>query len=220
MKPELSIETLKGSAAEYARLLSTQGVPELFGVTDGKAIGTHVEHGFKDYIHERFALTSGNSASGIDFPEVQVDLKVTSAKQPQSSCPFRNATQKIYGLGYSLLVLVYEKIDDQETQTARLKFVNALFIGANRTADYQMTKHLIALAARGGLAEEVDAFLEEKNLPLDSESRRQLAERILAEPPALGGLTMSNALQWRLQYGRAIGLAQSESDSGISDLIA
>jgi hypothetical protein len=39
-------------------------------------------------------------------------MKVTRIKQPQSSCPFKSARQKIYGLGYSLIVFVYEKIDD------------------------------------------------------------------------------------------------------------
>ena len=31
-----------------------------------------------------------------------------------------------------------------------------------------------------------------------------LAEEVLANPPDIGYLTISNALQWRLQYRRAI----------------
>jgi len=68
-----------------------------------------------------------------------VDIKVTSIRQPQSSCPFKSARQKIYGLGYSLLVFVYDKHDE-----------------------------------------------------------------VLRNPPEVGYLTVSNALQWRLQYSRVI----------------
>jgi len=39
-------------------------------------------------------------------------MKVTSSRQPQSSCPFKHARQKIYGLGSSLLVFVYDKTDN------------------------------------------------------------------------------------------------------------
>lgn len=48
---------------------------------------------------------------------------------------------------------------------------------------------------------------EDKNVPLDEVSRRQLAERIVDEVPEQGVLTISNALQWRLQYSRAISTA-------------
>ena len=50
-----------------------------------------------------------SSARGIDFPELLIDMKVTSIRQPQSSCPFKSAKQKIFGLGYSLIIFVYEK---------------------------------------------------------------------------------------------------------------
>jgi hypothetical protein len=57
----------------------------------------------------------GNAASGIDLPSADIltDIKVTSIKQPQSSCPFKDVKQKIYGLGYNLLVFVYDKKDDK-----------------------------------------------------------------------------------------------------------
>jgi hypothetical protein len=47
----------------------------------------------------------------------------------------------------------------------------------------------------------------ERNLPLDEIGTQQLAERILLNPPLQGYLTISNALQWRLQYGRVIQMA-------------
>ncbi|MEQ9486209.1 MAG: hypothetical protein RIG27_28545 [Coleofasciculus sp. F4-SAH-05] len=70
----------------------------------------------------------GSSASGIDFPGLQVDMKVTSIRQPQSSCPFKSARQKIFGLGYSLLIFVYEKSDNSQSRTARLTMQHTIFV--------------------------------------------------------------------------------------------
>jgi len=53
----------------------------------------------------------------------------------------------------------------------------------------------------------------ERNLPVDEIGADQLADRILESPPNQGYLTISNALQWRLQYGRVI--QQAGSVSGI-----
>ena len=78
----------------------------MFGVTDGKAVGTYLEHKFKSYLGDRYTFRQGSSAKGIDFIELDVDIKVTSVTQPQSSCPYKSARQKIFGLGYSLLVFV------------------------------------------------------------------------------------------------------------------
>lgn len=41
---------------------------ELLGVTDGKAVGTYVEHKFKDLL-EKYELI-GSSAKGIDLPDL------------------------------------------------------------------------------------------------------------------------------------------------------
>jgi hypothetical protein len=52
--------------------------------------------------------------------------------------------------------------------------------------------------------DDVIAFMAERMLPLDEIQGEQLAEEIVATPPQLGYLTISNALQWRLQYRRVI----------------
>ena len=41
-------------------------------------------------------------------------------------------------------------------------------------------------------------------LPVDDIQARKLAEEVLQSPPPIGYLTISNALQWRLQYSRVI----------------
>jgi hypothetical protein len=214
----LTTEGIKKAARDFAVKLSALPIPLLYGVTDGKAVGTFVEQDFHRYLGDLHDYEVGNAASGIDFPSLSLDLKVTSIKQPQSSCPFRDASQKVYGLGYDLLVMVYEKIDDKDAVAARLLFKHLLFIPRERTADYQTTFGLRGILSRSGNVDDVVAFLEERNLPLDEIGRQQLAERILVEPPELGCLTISNALQWRLQYGRAIAWS-TQGASGIEPLL-
>ena len=88
MKTKLTHELLRKAAREFAKIESIHDEPSLYGVTDGKAVGTYLEHKFQEYLRARFEYIEGNSAKGIDFPELGVDMKVTSIKQPQSSCPY------------------------------------------------------------------------------------------------------------------------------------
>lgn len=99
MQPLLTIENLCNEAAKFAETESIYDEPTLYGVTDGKATGTYLEHKFTAYLAQNYSYQSGNSAAGIDLPSLEVDIKVTSIKQPQSSCPFKSATQKVFGLG-------------------------------------------------------------------------------------------------------------------------
>ncbi|GAA4692720.1 restriction endonuclease [Phytohabitans rumicis] len=225
MQEPLNLQALKVAAVAYADDLSKREIPELYGVTDGKAVGTYVEAGFNTYITNNFLHIPGNAAKGIDFPDLDVDLKVTSYSKPQSSCPFRDAVQKVYGLGYHLLVMVYDKVDSPSTATARLDIRNVIFIERERTADYQLTRGIRnmidnALFDLEGVVDDIDAYLEDRNIPLDPESRRSLAIRISQDPPELGYITISNALQWRLQYGHAIKAAQFGGQPGVEDLRA
>jgi hypothetical protein len=146
----------------------------------------------------------GSSAKGIDFPELEVDIKVTSIRQPQSSCPFKSARQKIYGLGYSLLVFVYDKLDDAAARTARLDIQHTIFVEKERTADYQTTSGLLRLLGNKANRDDLLAFFQERLLPVDEIEAGNLADEILRSPPQPGYLTISNALQWRLQYSRVI----------------
>lgn len=204
MKPNLTIKRLCAEAKAFALVESTHTEPNLYGVTDGKAIGTYLEHKFQEYLRDRYDYRPGSSAKGIDFPEINVDLKVTRITQPQSSCPFRSARQKVYGLGYNLLVFVYDKIDEVAGQTGRLNILHTTFVAEHRTADYQTTTGLRQLFENNGNVDDVMAFLLERYLPLDEIQAAQLAEEILQNPPPIGYLTISSALQWRLQYRRVI----------------
>lgn len=133
-----------------------------------------------------------------------MDIKVTSIRQPRSSCPFKSARQKIYGLGYALLVFGYDQKDDPQAQTGLLEIQHTIFVEKQRTADYQMTVALRRMVENGANRDDILACFEERLLPTDSVEAASLAEEILRSPPELGYLTISNALQWRLQYSRVI----------------
>lgn len=203
-KAALTVPTLIAEAALFSRAESQHNELALFGVTDGKAVGTYLEHKFVAYLMDKYTFAGGNSASGIDIPSIDVDIKVTSIKQPQSSCPFKSARQKIYGLGYNLIVFVYEKTDDPIAKTSRLMMQHTIFIEKECTGDYQITRGLREIVERDGNAEDIVAFLQDRNLPVDDIEANNIAEQVLKNKPAQGYLTISNALQWRLQYGRAI----------------
>lgn len=83
----LTVSALQLEAQRFAKLESEYPEPSLYGVTDGKAVGTYFEHKFRGFLHHHYDFASGSSAKGIDFPEIGVDMKVTSVRQPQSSCP-------------------------------------------------------------------------------------------------------------------------------------
>jgi hypothetical protein len=57
----------------------------------------------------------------------------------------------------------------------------------------------------------VIAYLNDKNLSVDEIGLIKIAEKILECPLNQGYLTISNALQWRLQYGRIVDLQGSVS---------
>lgn len=160
---ELDTQILIKEAENFSVIISAQNHVSLIGVTDGKKVGTYVEHLFQDYLKKKYTMTVGSSAYGIDLPSVNTDIKTTSHVQPQSSCPFKSARQKI---------------------TALLR--QMLSVNANK--------------------EDIIGLLYDKNVPGDDIVYNDLADEILANPPEQGYLTISNALQWRLQYKRVIEL--------------
>ena len=211
MKQKLTIDILVREARAFCEKESKFDNPELFGITDGKAVGTFIEHKFQDYLSSKYDYTTGSSANGIDMPseDINTDIKVTSVKQPQSSCPFRNARQKVYGLGYNLLVFVYEKNDKPSKKVSRLNFLSCTFIYKNRTADYQLTRTIRQMLENDANAEDIVAYLTDRNLPADEIAMNKLAQEILTNLPEQGYLTISNALQWRLQYRRIVDLTEN-----------
>ena len=209
IKEQLTIERLYSSAIDFCHITSQIGFPCLVGVTDGKAVGTFIEQKLKSYLSDRFEMTLGNTASGIDLPspEINTDIKATSYRQPQSSCPYKSSKQKIFGLGYNLLVLVYDKKDDNGI--SKLNFLNCTFISQERTSDFTTTRRLNEMLRDGAIKEDIVAYFMDKNIPGDEIALEQLADEVLENGVTQGYLTISNALQWRLQYKRVIMLSNS-----------
>ena len=203
-KPALTVGKLSVEASQFAHQESTHREPSIYGVDNGKTIGTYLEHKFQACLRTKYRYTQGSSAKGIDFPDLSVDMKVTSIKQPQSSCPYKSYRHKNYVLGYELLVFVYNKTDHSEDQTATLNILHAVFIEAHRTSDFQTTRGLTQILDNDGNADDLVAYLNDRNLPVDDIQAYKIAEELLESRPPQGYLTISNALQWRLQYSRVI----------------
>lgn len=217
MKKELNNKELIKSAKAFCKQESGKYREELFAITDGKAIGTFVEHLFQEYLSKKYIMKVGSSANGLDLPSINTDIKVTSIKQPQSSCPFKDSKQKIYGLGYNLIVFVYKKEDDTTQKKGMLDFVSCTYIDKSRTADYQTTTGLRQIIENNGNVEDIYAFLNDHKIPADEITLMNMANDIFKNTPDVGYLTISNALQWRLQYGRIVSL--NEAIDGISQIV-
>lgn len=80
-----------------------------------------------------------------------------------------------------------------------------------------MTTGILDIIANNGNAEDLFAFLSDHKIPSDEVTLMNMAEELLKNPPKIGYLTISNALQWRLQYGRIVNL--TESVDGITQII-
>lgn len=125
--------------------------------------------------------------------------------------------KKYLGSGYNLLVFVYDKKDNPETQTANLDFVSCSFVSKERTADFITTSILNDMKKVGANVEDIISFLTGIKIPADKITLKQIAELILSSEIMVGYLTISNALQWRLQYKRIVNL--SEDIPGIHKII-
>lgn len=209
----LTIPILQATATAFSRNLSDTLLPDLYGVTDGKAIGTYVEHAFKNALSASgYSYDRGNSAHGLDLPSVNTDIKVTSIRQPQSSAPFKSAWQELYGLGYNLLVFVYEKTDIVHELAAQLKMLHVIYIDEAYTADYRHTRAIRDIVLDNALdndakMEQLVAYMEDMRIPIDDYERYNYAQRLIESPPEQGAITISNALQWRFGYKTAIRVA-------------
>ena len=132
-------------------------------------------------------------------------MKVTSIRQPQSSCPFKSARQKVYGFGYSLIIFVYEKTDNARSKTATLNILHTVFVESKRTADYSTTYNLRQILESDSNREDVFAFLSDRNLPLDEIGLNKLTDEVISNPPEQGFLTTPPPkVHWQLPYSPAM----------------
>jgi hypothetical protein len=90
---------------------------------------------------------------------------------------------------------------------------HVIFVDSSRTADFQLTSSIRQILSNNGNKDDILALLQDRNLPIEEMQADFLANEILRSVPEQGYITMSNALQWRLQYARVI--AQAGSVDGI-----
>jgi len=220
--PELSLLDYVDVVRKFCRWLEDTPHPELRGVTDGKAIGTYVEHRCKEFIEREAGLPpGGSSALGQDLPQFNVDIKATFLSQPQSSSPFRSIEEKIFGLPYNILLIVHTKRDTPEG--ARIKLHRVSYIPKELTADHRTSRLARRLSTnlRRGLISREEARKElAKQLGLEEGGQIQITDpvidRVLNHPPEEGVITITFALQWRLNYNR---FKTIEPIPGVTDLL-
>ena len=75
-----------------------------------------------------------------------------------------------------------------------MNILHTLFMNHDRTADYQTTKGLISILENEGNKEDLMAFMFDLFLLTDESEASELANEILANPPKLGYVRISNAL--------------------------
>ena len=73
---QLTLQALKTKAKQFAHEFSQTPQKELFGVSDGKAIGTFVEQAFAEYLASTYKFERGNAAKGIDFPSLIANSEI------------------------------------------------------------------------------------------------------------------------------------------------
>ena len=81
-KRELTTELLCDEAREFSEMDSTHGEPSLFGVTDGKAVGTYLEHKFQAALHHGYIYQEGSSCQGHRLPWARCGLE---GDEPQAA---------------------------------------------------------------------------------------------------------------------------------------
>jgi len=85
-----------------------------------------------------------------------------------------------------------------------LDIKHVIFVESKQTGDFQTTTGILKILDNNGNVDDLVAFMTERFLPVDEVQAQRLAKEILRSRPAVGYLTISNALQWRLQYSRVI----------------
>lgn len=65
-KEKLTIEKLIKEAQIFCIEQSKFRHQELYGVTDGKAVGTLIEHQFQTHLNEKYEVLVGSSARGMN----------------------------------------------------------------------------------------------------------------------------------------------------------
>lgn len=108
--------------------------------TDGKSLGTCIEKLLKAEISRQLGVPlTGSAAAGVDIPELLLNTKATSDKQPQSSEPFDSPYERVLGAKFDILACVYNGKEFLQLQTATsLQITAAMYYERTEVADQQL----------------------------------------------------------------------------------
>lgn len=105
-------------------------------VSDGKSIGTFIEKLLTVLLSiEQGCVFTGCAARGVDLPELNLGIKATSNRQPQSSEAFKNAYERILGIDNALLVFIYNGIEFASGAEENLRCIQYYLLSETNVAD-------------------------------------------------------------------------------------
>ena len=105
-------------------------------ISDGKSIGTFIEKLLTVLLSiKKKCVFSGSAARGVDLPELNLGIKATSDRQPQSSEPFKNAYERIFGIENALLVFIYNGTAYTAEAEANLRCIQHYLLSETNVAD-------------------------------------------------------------------------------------
>ncbi len=86
---KLTIKTLIKEAELFCIEQSRFQHKELFGVTDGKAVGTLIEQKFQKQLNEKYEVAIGSSASGVDLPSDDILVRRETGRRSRGESPLQ-----------------------------------------------------------------------------------------------------------------------------------
>lgn len=122
---------------EWLNCLKDTGIPPR---TDGKSLGTCIEKLLKAEISRSIGIKlTGSAAAGVDIPELSLNTKATSDRQPQSSEPFHSPYERVLGPEYDILACIYNGIEFQKSQrNTPIQIMAAMYYEHTEVADQQL----------------------------------------------------------------------------------
>lgn len=183
-----------------------------------KDIGTYFEDSLREYLNEKLGLErKGSAAEGIDLPHFNVDVKTTRITRPQSSSKIRKFSERLAGVPYNILLLIYSR-ENTESGT-EYTFENCVYIPKERTGDHRKSTGAIEAVdqyktgeiSKEELRQKLEDLVSEKEDDITEIKDKEL-ENIIRNPPKPGVITISPAVQWRFSYGKMKGEVPDGAD--------
>ncbi len=107
--------------------------------TDGKSLGTYIEKLVKAEISRFLSIPiTGSSAVGVDIPELLLNTKATSDRQPQSSEPFDSPYDRVLGSKYDIVVCIYNGREFFAPASPPLRILTAQYLERTEVADNKL----------------------------------------------------------------------------------